>query len=130
MVPKERTSSSGHKLKYSILHSNIRKPFFMVCVAKHWNRLSAWGVDKQSTGPFQLTSDSVTLWVMPEFTVWNYERYWFVSHLSGFIYSCINKIYFISTLYWKWLYFVSHLLFIFLNPQFSALEDLVRTAKC
>lgn len=58
-------------------------------------------------------------------------RYWFVSHFSGFSYSCINKIHFINTLnwkYWKWLHFVSHLLFshhIFLNPQFSTLEDLL-----
>lgn len=61
--------------------------------------LSAGHEDKTfSRGPFQVISDSVTLWVVPEVTAWDNERHWIVSHLFRFSYSWVNKIDFISTL--------------------------------
>ena len=42
MVPTERTTANGQKLKYMKFHLNIRKKnqvFFIVRVVKHWTKL-------------------------------------------------------------------------------------------
>lgn len=45
MVPRDRTRSSGHKLKYRKLCLNMRKKFFMLKVTEHGNRLSREDVE-------------------------------------------------------------------------------------
>ncbi|KAK4827379.1 hypothetical protein QYF61_017317 [Mycteria americana] len=38
-VSSERTRSNGQKLKYRILHLDMRKNFFTAGMTEHWNRL-------------------------------------------------------------------------------------------
>lgn len=40
VVLTDRMMSNGHKLKHVRFHLNMRKSFFTVRVAEHWNRLS------------------------------------------------------------------------------------------
>lgn len=39
MVLSNRTRNKGHKLNYKKFHLNMRKKFFTLRMAKHWNRL-------------------------------------------------------------------------------------------
>ena len=39
VVPSNRTRSSGHRLEHRNFYLNMRKYFFTVRIAEHWNRL-------------------------------------------------------------------------------------------
>jgi len=45
VVPSDRTSSCGHKLKHRKFYLNTRKNFFTIRVKKHWNRLPRGAVE-------------------------------------------------------------------------------------
>lgn len=48
MVPMDRTSVSGHELKHKKFHLNIRKYFFTVRMAEHWDQLRRLVVESSS----------------------------------------------------------------------------------
>jgi len=45
VLPSDRTSSSGHKLKHRKFRLKMRKNFFPLRVTEHWNRLPREAVD-------------------------------------------------------------------------------------
>lgn len=53
----DRTRSSGHKLNDKKCHLNMRKNFFTLRVAEHWERLPREGVDSPSLETFQTYLD-------------------------------------------------------------------------
>ncbi|KAK4832994.1 hypothetical protein QYF61_027018 [Mycteria americana] len=53
VVPSDRTSANGHKLKHRRFHLNIRKHFFTVRMTKHWHMLPREAVKSPSVEIFK-----------------------------------------------------------------------------
>lgn len=53
MVPSDRKRNNGYKLKHREFHFNLRKKFFVLRVAEHWNRLArrSWGFPLETFNP-------------------------------------------------------------------------------
>lgn len=47
-MPSNRTRNNGHKLNHKKFHLKMRKKFFTLRIAKHWNRLSRQVVESLS----------------------------------------------------------------------------------
>jgi len=59
VVPSSRTRVNGHKLKRKMFQLNMRKNFFTLRVAEHWNRLPRELVDSPSLEIFKTCLDEV-----------------------------------------------------------------------
>ncbi|KAJ7403051.1 hypothetical protein BTVI_80982 [Pitangus sulphuratus] len=57
VVPRDRTRSNGHKLKHKKFHLNMRKNFFTLRVAEHWDGLPREGVESLSLETFKTPRD-------------------------------------------------------------------------
>jgi len=59
VVPSDRTTGNGHKLKNRRFCLNIRKHFFAVRVTEHWHRLPRRVVESPSSETFKSFLDIV-----------------------------------------------------------------------
>jgi len=59
VVPSDRTSGNGHKLKHRKFLLNMRKNFFTLRVTEHWNRLPREAVESPSLEIFRTRLDKV-----------------------------------------------------------------------
>ena len=58
MVPSDRTRDNRHKPEHRKFHKNMRKNFFTVRVAEHWNRLPGEVVESPSLETFKTYLDA------------------------------------------------------------------------
>jgi len=59
VVPSNRTTGNGHKLKHRKFHLNRRKNFFPLRVKEHWHRLPREVVESPSLEIFKTRLDKV-----------------------------------------------------------------------